>query len=117
MNGLTAQLGEIEAIAASVMATLPVADILICMPATLIARAVQIAAGRISIGGQHYHSAIAGAFTGDISAEMHAHIRHCLDVRLGAEGLAVRILYGGSVIPSNAREIFALPAEFESMPP
>jgi triosephosphate isomerase len=51
MNGLTAQLGEIEAIAASVMATLPVADILICMPATLIARAVQIAAGRISIGG------------------------------------------------------------------
>jgi triosephosphate isomerase len=117
MNGLTAQLGEIEAIAASVMATLPVSDILICMPAMLIARAVQIAAGRIGIGGQDCHSAIAGAFTGDISAEMHAHIRHCLDVRLGAEGLAVRILYGGSVIPSNAREIFALPAEFESMPP
>jgi triosephosphate isomerase len=41
--------------------------------------------------------------------EMHAHIRQCLELRLGAEGKQVRILYGGSVKPSNAREILALP--------
>ena len=41
--------------------------------------------------------------------QMHAHIRHCLEALLGAEGKAVRILYGGSVKPSNAREILALP--------
>lgn len=51
MNGLAAQLGEIETIAASAKATPPLADILICPPATLIARAAQTAAGRIAIGG------------------------------------------------------------------
>ena len=40
---------------------------------------------------------------------MHAHIRQCLVEHLGAEGKAVRILYGGSVKPSNARAILALP--------
>ena len=40
---------------------------------------------------------------------MHAHIRHCLVERLGAEGNKIRILYGGSVDPSNARKILALP--------
>jgi triosephosphate isomerase (TIM) len=38
-------------------------------------------------------------------AEMHAHIRQCLAVRLGTEGKEVRILYGGSVNSSNARDI------------
>lgn len=211
MNGLRAQLGEIEAIAASVTAKPPLADILICTPATLIDRAVQVAAGRIGIGGQDCHSATAGAFTGDVSAQMlkdagassvivghserrqhhgetdamvaakanaawgagllvilcigetqsqrgdgkalavcgdqiagslpeglsssatalayeplwaigtghiptaqqimqmHAHIRHCLELRLRTEGREVRILYGGSVKPSNAHEILALP--------
>ena len=33
----------------------------------------------------------------------------CLAVRLGTEGKKVRILYGGSVKPANAREILALP--------
>jgi triosephosphate isomerase len=211
MNGLTAQLGEIEAIAASVKALPPSADILICLPATLIARGVQIAAGRIAVGGEDCHREIAGAFTGDISAEMlkdagaravivghserrqhhgetdatvaakakaawragllaiicigetkaqrsggkalsvcgaqlagsmpestnlsataigyeplwaigtghvptskeivevHAHIRQCLAARFGEAGGKVRILYGGSVKPSNARKILALP--------
>jgi len=211
MHGLAPQLGEIEAIAASVRAAPPFADILICLPATLIARAVQTAAGRIAIGGEDCHTEIAGAFTGDVSAEMlkdagasavivghserrqhhgetdaivaakaraarragllaiicigetksqrldgkalsvcgdqiagsvpdgmtasavtigyeplwaigsghmptsediaemHAHIRQCLAVRLGREGKEVRILYGGSVKPSNARDILALP--------
>jgi len=40
MQGMAPQLGDIEAIAASVKATPPFADILICLPATLIARAV-----------------------------------------------------------------------------
>jgi triosephosphate isomerase len=211
MNGLTPQLGEIDAIAVSVKASPPLADILICPPATLIERAARIAAGRIAIGGENCHTEIAGAFTGDVSAEMlkdagasavivghserrqhhgetdtivaakakaawrarllaiicigetqsqrsegkalavcgdqiagsvpegmissaaaigyeplwaigtghtptaaeivemHVHIRRCLTARLGAEGRDVRILYGGSVNPDNAREILALP--------
>lgn len=52
MHGMAPQLPEIEAIAASVKATLPLADLLICVPATLIARAAQAAAGRIAIGGE-----------------------------------------------------------------
>ena len=210
MNGLAAQLDHIAAVAASVKAKPPNADILICPPATLIARAAHAAAGRIAIGGQNCHTEIAGAFTGDVSAEMlkdagasavivghserrqhhgetdaivaakakaarragllviicigetrsqrrdgktllvcgdqiagsvpedmsatalaigyeplwaigtgrtptakeiievHAHIRHCLEARLGAEGTEVPILYGGSVKPANAEEILAL---------
>lgn len=41
--------------------------------------------------------------------EMHAHIRALLVMQLGAEGRKVRILYGGSVNPANARNILALP--------
>ena len=71
MNGLAAQLGVIESIAASLAARPPGrVDVLICPPSTLIARAVQTAAGRIAIGGQDCHMESAGAFTGDISAEM-----------------------------------------------
>ena len=39
-------------------------------------------------------------------AEMHAAIRGRLSEHLGERGEAVRILYGGSVKPANAREIF-----------
>jgi triosephosphate isomerase (TIM) len=59
-----------EAIAASVKATPLFADILICLPATLIAQAAETAAGRIAIDGEDCSAEIAGAFTGDISAEM-----------------------------------------------
>ena len=41
-------------------------------------------------------------------AEMHAAIRRKLVERYGQPGNEVRILYGGSVKPSNAREIFAI---------
>jgi triosephosphate isomerase len=34
---------------------------------------------------------------------------HCLEVRLGKEGKAVSILYGGSVKPSHAHQIHTLP--------
>ncbi len=209
MHGELRHLGEIEAIAASVKATPPPVDVLICPPATLLARAVQTVAGRIAIGGQDCHTDIAGAFTGDVSAEMlrdagasavivghserrqhhgetdamvaakanaarragllaiicigetdaqrkdgkalsvcgdqiagsvpegiasvaiayeplwaigsgrtptsqeiadmHGHIRQSLATRLGATSRTLRILYGGSVNPSNARDILSLP--------
>ena len=44
----------------------------------------------------------------DITA-MHAHIRACLVSRLGDGARDMRILYGGSVNPSNAAEILNLP--------
>jgi triosephosphate isomerase len=211
MHGLARQLGEIEAIAMATRTVADYADVLICLPATLIARAALVAAGRVAIGGQDCHSEISGPFTGDISAEMlkdagasavivghsecrqqhgetnamvaaktsaawraglmpiicigetlaqrqagealavcakqlagstpdelgaaalaigyeplwaigngripspeeivevHLHIRECLVARWGEAGKGVRILYGGSVNPANAREILALP--------
>jgi triosephosphate isomerase len=211
MNGLIADLTEIEAVCSSVAVSPPLADVMICLPATLIERGARIAGDRIGIGGEDCHAEIDGPFTGDISAEMlkdagasavivghserrqnhgetdaivltkaraarraellaiicigettsqrgdgkalsvcgeqiarsvpkdatsssvvigyeplwaigtghmptseeitemHAHIRKCLGARLGAQGGEVRILYGGSVKPSNARDILALP--------
>jgi triosephosphate isomerase len=41
-------------------------------------------------------------------AQMHAAIRRKLRERYGSAGAGVRILYGGSVKPSNAQEIFAI---------
>ena len=42
-------------------------------------------------------------------AEVHAFLRARLAERIGPEAGAVRLLYGGSVKPSNATEIFAIP--------
>ena len=42
-------------------------------------------------------------------AEVHAFVRSRLATRIGADAAAIRILYGGSVKPSNATEIFAVP--------
>ena len=42
-------------------------------------------------------------------AAMHAHIRKELVARLGAAGSGLRILYGGSVKPSNAAALMGLP--------
>jgi triosephosphate isomerase len=44
----------------------------------------------------------------DVS-EMHASIRQCLGELLGDEGAKVRVLYGGSVKPSNAAELLHVP--------
>lgn len=41
-------------------------------------------------------------------AQVHGAIRHTLETRLGAEGKAMRILYGGSVKPGNALELLAI---------
>ena len=70
MHGLGPQLREVETIAASVAAAPVPADVLLCLAATLIARAMQVAAGRIAIGGEDCSASAEGAFTGDVSAGM-----------------------------------------------
>ncbi|WBU57505.1 triose-phosphate isomerase [Paracoccus sediminicola] len=65
MNGLTASLAELDALAARDNGC----DVLICPPATLITPAVAHA-GEIAIGGQDCHAKDSGAHTGDISAAM-----------------------------------------------
>ena len=45
----------------------------------------------------------------DEIGEVHDFIRERLERRFGAAGRSVRILYGGSVKPSNAAEIFGVP--------
>ncbi len=42
-------------------------------------------------------------------AEVHEFLRNRLQALIGAEARGVRLLYGGSVKPSNAAEIFAVP--------
>ena len=42
-------------------------------------------------------------------AEVHAFVRKQLTERFGAEGCRIRILYGGSVKPANARELLTIP--------
>ncbi len=47
--------------------------------------------------------------TGTDVAQVHGAIRNALIARFSDEGESVRILYGGSVKPSNASELLALP--------
>jgi triosephosphate isomerase len=47
--------------------------------------------------------------TPDDVAEVHALIRRELGALVGPAAARVRILYGGSVKPSNARELLAVP--------
>jgi triosephosphate isomerase len=70
MNGQAASLGEIERIRDALAGKAMDMDVLVCPPATLIARAVAAARGVVPIGGQDCHAEASGAFTGDISAEM-----------------------------------------------
>ena len=68
MNGLLADLVEIERIAATARAN-PGVDVAVCPPATLIAPAVHRVSG-LAIGGQDCHGEESGAHTGCISAAM-----------------------------------------------
>lgn len=70
MNGLGASLTELEALGAALAKAPPDREVLVCPPATLIARAVQRGGGVIAIGAQDCHARASGAFTGDLSAEM-----------------------------------------------
>jgi triosephosphate isomerase len=67
MNGLTASVAEVAAIAAGA-AALSKVDLLVCPPATLVMRSAAL--GTLAIGGQDCHAEPSGAFTGDIAAEM-----------------------------------------------
>jgi triosephosphate isomerase len=70
MNGLQAAVSELARIVAGAP-ELPNVDLVVCPPATLIARFAADAAGSpVAIGGQDCHAEAAGAHTGDISAEM-----------------------------------------------
>ncbi|MEO7053684.1 MAG: triose-phosphate isomerase [Rhizomicrobium sp.] len=210
MNGLSADLTELEALKQGLAAAPAACDVLVCPPASLLARAASAAKGAFDLGGQDCRPEPGGAFTGDISAEMlkdagasavivghserrqyhgerdvdvaakaraawraglvaiicigetedqrdagkahhicagqitgsvppdatpentaiayepvwaigtgrtpsdddivsmHAHIRNCTVAHLGAVGRKIRILYGGSVKPSNATTILSL---------
>ncbi|MEP2029885.1 MAG: triose-phosphate isomerase [Paracoccaceae bacterium] len=69
MNGLRAQLGELDDLGSAH----PNAscDIVICPPATLVAPAVaRTKDSTVSIGGQDCHTQVKGAHTGDVSAPM-----------------------------------------------
>ena len=71
MNGLKASADEWRAIVAGAPEFGGKADLLVCPPATLIAAFVEVARGSpVKIGGQDCHAEAAGAFTGDIAAEM-----------------------------------------------
>ena len=70
MNGLRAAVAELEAVCRDRDKSLRV-DLMVCPPATLIASFAERARGSgVLIGGQDCAPEPAGAFTGDISAEM-----------------------------------------------
>jgi len=71
MNGLRAATVELRKIIDGARGLNAAADILVCPPATLIAGFAALAHGSgIAIGAQDCHAQPAGAFTGDLSAEM-----------------------------------------------
>lgn len=68
MNGTSAHLPEIQVIARGIPDSASV-EVALCLPATLIDRAVRAAPG-LPIGGQDVHPAASGAHTGCISSAM-----------------------------------------------
>ena len=70
MNGLRASAAELGKIVQG-SEELPKVDLLVCPPATLVMMFAAAAHGsKVAIGGQDCHAEPAGAFTGDMSAEM-----------------------------------------------
>ena len=71
MNGLRRSAGELEKIIAGAAELAGKVDLMVCPPATLLAAFAGMARGSIvAIGGQDCHAEPAGAFTGDLAAEM-----------------------------------------------
>jgi triosephosphate isomerase len=69
MHGLAGSMAELTKIVAG--AAEAACDLMVCPPATLVARFAEAARGSpVAIGGQDCHAAASGAHTGDISAEM-----------------------------------------------
>jgi triosephosphate isomerase len=70
MNGLQRSAAELTRIIEGAR-DLPTVDLLVCPPATLVAGFAALARGStVAIGGQDCRAESAGAYTGDISAEM-----------------------------------------------
>lgn len=71
MNGLRADLEEVRAVAGAPEAAGTRIDVLLCLPATLLREACVLAQGTaLRLGGQTCHTAVKGAYTGDVSAHM-----------------------------------------------
>lgn len=70
MNGLGKDLAEIETVGRAFAARAPNADTLLCVPFTLIPRAIPSTGGAVPIGAQDCSPHASGAYTGDVSAEM-----------------------------------------------
>ena len=67
------------------------------------------AAGRLSVAYEPIWAIGTGKIPSNADiGEMHAALRARLKIAFGEDGDGVRILYGGSVKPSNAAEIFAV---------
>ncbi len=71
MNGLAAQLAEAQVVRDALGKSPPQVDVMICPPATLLAQmAWTVKGSNVLLGGQDCHAEAAGAFTGDVAAEM-----------------------------------------------
>lgn len=71
MNGLKASLEMVREVEDGLGAHADKADCLLCPPATLLSEMSRLAtSGRLKTGAQDCHSAVSGAHTGDVSAEM-----------------------------------------------
>ncbi|WP_131193839.1 triose-phosphate isomerase [Lichenihabitans psoromatis] len=71
MNGVSASLAELKAIAEGVAGgAAGTAACAICLPATLLARGAEIAGQHLLVGGQDCSAETFGAHTGDLAAEM-----------------------------------------------
>ena len=130
MHGTSAELAEVTAI--SLGAETAGCDVALCVPATMIERAVRAAPG-FAIGGQDCHPEDKGAHTGDISAAMltdagasltivghserrEAHGESDTDVRAKAEaalaeGLSVILCVGESLAVRNQGQAIATVSE------
>jgi len=71
MNGLKSSAAEVDKLVKAAAALAPGLDLMVCPPATLVTGFAALAKGsRLLIGGQDCHAEPAGAYTGDIAAEM-----------------------------------------------
>src|SRR5438445_647190 len=94
MNGLKAAISELDRIIAGAAALAARTDLPVCPPATLIIAYEPVWA--IGTGATP---------TPADAAEVHGFIRNRLAERYGGAGEGMRILYGGSVKPSNAKDL------------
>ena len=71
MNGLRSSAAEVEKLVKAAAGSAGKLDLMVCPPATLVAAFAALCRGSsLLIGGQDCHPETAGAFTGDIAAEM-----------------------------------------------